>query len=642
MRKLTIIASIMTVVMFVFLIPVNTSKAQSDMVKDTQFLDISQNSARLEISLDSLSETATLYYLVVADGSDLDNELKGDDDSTLISKVTDPTNMISPDLKDDIFENGSRSPINSAGQDVVLNLDVEPNNTFHLYTVLKGQSDNGFTEILFDTTGYKEFSTNSFPQLEDGIGDDDEGLHLTEARNDIPEDWNFIRGVDASVNGEVFLNFKENIKLMHNGDPAKLVEDGKISILDSQTNENIAGTPEVDPNNPKRLIIPYLSRDIEKKKEYIINVEKGVLASNINSTIGQFNGSNINYLFYTEKSPSVISAYFSPGADYFNPDNPAFRMDANNDIYKIPELLGVHKIGVGVNQALIVQFDDEINIVDNATEQLQIRTTPHKPGLDFDNVEVNDQNKTELIINFTTNHPDRLLDYDTIYEITIPSIVIRDRYAAEGQEDGEDIVIKFKTADGFNNAFVDKTAQELNSGILKTDSDNIAIEIPKIYIQELETIHYQDGLIGDERKASNLTNIEIKADDDVAEIRMVTDRGVRPNITRGPDERFSATFAGLNSDITDIKITAYDDYGKVLERRSFRLQGSPGSEFKNDYVPEITEEFGSTVSLYDLMKDPEVMENVLEQIPVSELNRIGVFHPYFAPYDLITETNNNQ
>lgn len=632
MRKLTYV--LLTALFVITLLPFNTKVAHAD-VADSNFLDITQNSASFQIIMGELENRGTLHYLLVEEGSNIDDVLSDDSDADIITKLQDPLTEFEDD-RNEIFENGKREPINS-GQEILLDLDAQADTDFHFYAVLVDQVDSANNEVLFNE---KKFSTKRFPNVKDDIGSQDTGFYVSGAPSDIPNDWSFIRGVDSSVGGEVVLSFENDIDLLLDDEEA--IADDKISILDSQTNENIASEARIEGDS---LVITYNGDDVKPKSEYIVNVRKGVLArSDSNSAgedvLGQFNGKNINYLFYTEKRPSVIAAYFSPGADYFNPDNPAFRMDANNDIYKIPELLGVHKIGVGVNQALIIQFDDKISIPDSTSNEnvIDVNTTPYQPDLDIGNVEVNQDSETELIINFTTNHPDRLLDYDTIYEVTIPSGFVTDRYADSGSDfAGDDIVVKFKTADGFNNAFVEKTAQELNSGILQTDSDNIAIEIPKIYIKELETIHYQDGLIGDDREASNLTNIEVDADDDVEEIRIVTDRGVRPNVTRGPDDRFSATFAGLNSDITDINVTAYDDYGKVLERRSFRLQGSPGSEFQNEYVPDITDNFGSTVSLYELMRDPEIMQDVLEQIPVSELNRIGVFHPYFEPYDLITE-----
>ncbi|QHE53617.1 Ig-like domain-containing protein [Pontibacillus sp. HMF3514] len=477
------------------------------------------------------------------------------------------------------------------------------------------------------TQGEIRFSTDSFTQIKDGFGYDNTktGFYVTGTPSNIQTEWNYTRGVLSGNLGDVTIRFDSNISLTDNGEG--------IKILDTLTNENyLTGTPNV--SNGNELIIDF--KPLKPNRQYFVHIPDGAVATETNEYgLGEFNSDVFDRLiFYTEKKPSVVSAYFSPGSDHFDPDSSPFRMSSSDEIYRIPELIGVNKIGVGVNQALVIQFDDKISNLN--TGKVSVTTNPVNPDLNY-SAEINEDNPTELLITFDTSHPDRLLEYNTKYTVTIESGALKDRYGGGVYSENDKMIFKFKTADGFNNAFMRKTAQELNSGILQTPSENIAIDIPKIYIQQLETIHYRDGLISDERTAPNLTNIKIDAEEDVEKISVVTDRGVRPNLTRGAGGQFSTTFAGLNADVTDIEITAYDAYGKVLERRSFRLQGAPGSEFKNDYVPEITDNFGKIVSLYELMKDPEIMEDVLEQIPVSELDRIGVFQPYFEPYDLITD-----
>jgi len=474
--------------------------------------------------------------------------------------------------------------------------------------------------------GEIRFSTDSFTEIKDGFGYDNTktGFYVTGTPSNIQTDWNYTRGVLSGNLGDVTIRFESNISLTSDG--------SDIRILDTLTNEDYStGTPSVDDN-----VLTIDFKPLKPNRQYFVHIPDGTVATRTNDYgLGEFNSDVFDRLiFYTEKKPSVVSAYFSPGSDHFDPDSSPFRMSSNDEIYRIPELIGVNKIGVGVNQALVIQFDDKISNLN--TGKVSVSTNPVNPDLNY-SAEVNEANPTELLITFDTSHPDRLLEYNTKYTVTIESGALKDRYGGGVYSKNDKMIFKFKTADGFNNALMRKTAQELNSGILQTPSENIAIDIPKVYIQQLETIHYRDGLISDERTAPNLTNIKIDAEEDVEKISVVTDRGVRPNLTRGAGGQFSTTFAGLNADVTDIELTAYDAYGKVLERRSFRLQGAPGSEFKNDYVPEITDNFGKIVSLYELMKDPEIMEDVLEQIPVSELDRIGVFQPYFEPYDLITD-----
>ena len=44
----------------------------------------------------------------------------------------------------------------------------------------------------------------------------------------------------------------------------------------------------------------------------------------------------------------------------------------------------------------------------------------------------------------------------------------------------------------------------------------------------------------------------------------------------------------------------------------------------DDYLPEPTKEFGQIYSLYELMDDPELLNTIIERIPVSQLDSLGI------------------
>ena len=76
----------------------------------------------------------------------------------------------------------------------------------------------------------------------------------------------------------------------------------------------------------------------------------------------------------------------------------------------------------------------------------------------------------------------------------------------------------------------------------------------------------------------------------------------------------------------EFSLRAYDEYGRFLEQRKFKLRvKDPKEDFIiNDYLPEPTEEFGQIYSLYDLMADPELLNAIIERIPVSQLDSLGI------------------
>ena len=484
---------------------------------------------------------------------------------------------------------------------------------------------------LFEGNGDIRFSTDPFPSLLEGQGGDTSGFDIDGAPED--QEFRYLYGVESGSKGKMTLRFNQQIEIT-----AKAKEQIRLLNSDGTDFRNYdQADGGVETSADDKSLFVYFDA-LEPDEQYYISIPAGSLARNLkdnNNGLGQFNvGNEFNdIIFNTEKKPQLTSTYFNPGKERFDHTFSPFSLTPSDDRYRIPELVGVNKLGVGLNQLLVLQFDNKINLNGNPSSKLKLNSSGDNRNL-IASAKVNEANPTELIITMEhgTNNK-QLLRPDTIYDLVIEPGMVKDHFGGGPYAESDRIEVSFKTADGFKNAFLDKTSYELNSGLLETPSHNIAIDIPKVYIRNVETIHYRQGLAPDAQVAPNLTNIDVEADQDVSYITINTNQDERSKLERGANGKFTGTFAGLSADFSEMEITAYDENENELVTRVFRLQGSPGSEYKNDYVPEITDVFGTKISLYELMQQPDLMSQVLEQIPVSELDRIGVLEPYFAPYN---------
>lgn len=549
--------------------------------------------------------------------------------------VTEDSTVTAQEVKDQAF-NGTSTingvvashhfPVSSGGNiNIQANGSLSPNRSYYLYIAV--EPDGGAPAFaisnpaLLSTGGQNglNFSTNEFPRMQ--------GFSVGNGESE----GELVRGVQAFVGGQARIKFTQNISFVNhlsnlNNGILTLGSSGsnRIQVRDTNGN-NVAANARIETGNTLRVDFTSL----QPNQRYTITVQPDTLFRQ-NST-GVYN-TQLSYIFYTEKKPNLISASFEPGGHSFNHERSVFNYNNPNRIYHIDELIGVNKIGVGVNQAIVLQFDDYIQVGPRINE-VRVESSPLRPDLRYE-VEINPDDRSQLLITFDTDDPDKMLHQNTTYTVTIPAGALIDRYGGATVAQSDQFQFKFRTVSGFLSTFINTTANQLNQTLFRQyNANNIAIKIPKLYIRELETIHYRQGLIPDERVAPNLTNVAITADEDVATIRLETNTEIPRTLTRGANNRFTATFAGLNADITEMRVVAYDYYGKLLEDRSFRLKGGAGAEFQNDYVPQITNSFGRTISLYELMRNQQILRDVLEQIPVSELDRIGVFAPGFAPYE---------
>lgn len=492
---------------------------------------------------------------------------------------------------------------------------------------LEQTADNPEGNLFQGNDGILRFSTDPFPSLLPGAGNSGDGFSVENAPTN--QSFEYLRGVHSNVRGSVQLRFDNDIAITAKGRE-------EIQILDSEGNDYRYYEATGDGVTESGSVMEIEYQALAPDKQYYVSIPSGSLATELGSNgLGQFNlGNEFNkIIFYTEKKPEIVSTFFNPGNDTFDHNFSPFSLNPSDDIYRIPDLVGVNKIGVGVNQQLVMKFQDKIVLNGNPTSKLRISSSGDNRNL-VATAKVNENRPNELIITVEHGNDNRdLLRPDVIYDLVIEPGIVKDHYGGSSFSESDTIEVSFKTADGFKNAFLDKSSYELNSGLLQTPSHNIAIDVPKVYIRNVETIHYRQGLAPDAQVAPNITNVDVEADPDVAYLTVTTNQDERSMLERGANGKFTATFAGLSSNVTQLEITAYDVNENELVTRIFRLQGAPGSEFKNDYVPEITDVFGKRISLYELMQQPDLMRQVLEQIPVSELDRIGVLDPFFAPYN---------
>lgn len=225
------------------------------------------------------------------------------------------------------------------------------------------------------------------------------------------------------------------------------------------------------------------------------------------------------------------------------------------------------------------------------------------------------------------------------------------------QLDGFEIPFKiYDILPGFKSTFIDTDAEKINKNIFKINAPrDVFVHVPKIFITGIETIHHYDGILPnplpdeDElitkdpnnpntQRNPSLTNIDVLADEVVSRLKVELGdtKGTQysRDLTRRTDvEGFSMGQAGID-DITDsntesvdeFHLRAYNDYGRFLEERKFKLRVTdPVKDYIiSDYIKEPTGEFGQTYSLYDLMADQTLLENVISRIPVSQLDSLGI------------------
>ncbi|PAQ13344.1 hypothetical protein CD798_15630 [Bacillaceae bacterium SAOS 7] len=206
-----------------------------------------------------------------------------------------------------------------------------------------------------------------------------------------------------------------------------------------------------------------------------------------------------------------------------------------------------------------------------------------------------------------------------------------------------DYVLPFKIYDllpGFKSTFIDTPATDLNKYVLKNNAPrDVFVHIPKMFVQEIQTIHHQTLIDGITQPS--LTNIDILTDEEVSRMK-VTFRGnadySRDLSYREDVKGFSMGQAGIEAmpgaELSDeFSLKSYSATGRYLGERKFKLRaaeaaqdGKPSATVMiNDYIKAFEKKnFGTTFTLYELMEDKALLTEIMKQIPVEELNSLGV------------------
>lgn len=196
---------------------------------------------------------------------------------------------------------------------------------------------------------------------------------------------------------------------------------------------------------------------------------------------------------------------------------------------------------------------------------------------------------------------------------------------------------------GFESVFINTSAETVNLNVLKNNSyRDIKVYIPKIYLTGIETIHRYKGVADPGAESHSMTNMDVQADAEAT--RLTVSVNDEEQYARDLDYRtdvkgFTMGQAGLEALVCpgqtactgtakDFHLTAYNQFGKVLTNRNFKIRvTNQTSGYKvNDYIPKADKIFGQQTTVYNLMQDPKLLQTIASQMPVTELDKLGIIY----------------
>jgi hypothetical protein len=436
-------------------------------------------------------------------------------------------------------------------------------------------------------------------------------------RNPAPNATGVARGI-----GTITVKFRYPIQFVGNEHYHNiLVQDSLGSIVTANTGAAIAEI--VNDNLGRATVLRIPIKELRPDMTYTVEIPLGSLIYQG----GVHSHPVISWSFTTEKRP--VPETFS-----FEPSGLAFKIGEfplgppNFTAGTFPSLANVERHGVGVNQTVVIAFNDDIVPGPIGLNLITISGSPSDPGINtVPSIEGN-----RLIIRleranatFETN----ILRYGTIYTITIPAGTIGD--ARGGNLNNDLLRFRFETFHNFDSTIVQGSIVELNNIMRRHPPRNIAVVVPQKYLLEVQTIHHVRGLVpmpqGATNTQQNLTNIDIIAHADVHAIRIDTHRGFRM-LSRNKNGIFTTGYAGLEADgLSEITMYALDRYGKLLEKKLMKLEVEGTNPLKV-YNFRIAANLVGTHSLYNLMANSTLLNGILQHFPVSQLRNIGVYFPF--------------
>ena len=164
---------------------------------------------------------------------------------------------------------------------------------------------------------------------------------------------------------------------------------------------------------------------------------------------------------------------------------------------------------------------------------------------------------------------------------------------------------------------------------------DIKLYLPTNVITGLQTIHRINP--------PQLSSIDITTKTGVDQLFIkVGNTPERRLIKNSAAKFFTSDYAGLDIGLNkdekgdDIHLKAFDQYGKLLEERTFKLRmgliNKTGTDnyLINDYIPATTgTSLKNEYTLYDLVVvDPALAETILSVIPAGQLDNLRIFYPY--------------
>lgn len=292
--------------------------------------------------------------------------------------------------------------------------------------------------------------------------------------------------------------------------------------------------------------------------------------------------------------------------------------------------------GIKAMNKMVITFEKNISISDKNKIYLIQEGKTEKLPLIKDVDVTNNNNK--LTITFKNL---QFLNYTNLAEMNYKLVVEAGTLYSDQTINYEYPFKIYEILPGFQSTFVNNTSTTINNNIFKNNAPrDVMIHIPKMYITEIETIHRYRGVEDTSNHA--LTNIDVLADEETARLKVsVNNIGEygRDLLYRDDVEGFTMGQAGLTALVCpdqdtancigtadDFQLTAFDKNGKLVSNRNFKLKViNEKSDFTvNDYINKVDKAFGTTVSLYDLMSDTKLLEAIVTQIPVTELDKLGV------------------
>lgn len=257
--------------------------------------------------------------------------------------------------------------------------------------------------------------------------------------------------------------------------------------------------------------------------------------------------------------------------------------------------------------------EEQMNLIKDVTldSSKKVLTITFK-NLDFIDYTNPDQLNYEIVIEKES------LQFDQLNEIRLPFYL-------------------YDILPGFDSTFVKSNSSIINNNIFKYNAPrDVVVHIPTRIITEIETIHRYDGLITGGTEPA-LTNIDVIADTQAQRLKVTLDNGVNDEFSRDLMRRddvdgFSMGQAGIDGinettfqSAKDFQLKAYNGYGRFLEQKNFKIKvTNPKSDFIiNDYIVN-KGEFKPTYTLYELMENQTLLEEIISGIPVSQLDALGI------------------